>query len=119
MGGRPSGYPCDGRTLYPKKLIVAAGRCAVGEGPPPKPLLLDWQCRKYRTLPETGGLRDQIAKDIEQMGVASSVYNAVLSWQRMFYGTGLDSMGPWLENHREDWKITQEWMKLSGWNNPQ
>ena len=85
----------------------------MGKGPPPPPLLLDWYCQKYRTLPEAGGMRDQHAGDMERMTAVSSVYDAVASWHRMFHGGG--DIQRWQRHHADDWKTTQEWMKASGY----
>ena len=85
----------------------------MGEGPPPAPLILGWQCRGYNALPEGGGLRDQLAGDLERITVALNTYDAVKSWHRMFYGLG--NPNEWVRHNRDAWKITQEWMKESGY----
>jgi len=113
VGWRRGGVPCDGGAIHPKKLIVAAGWCAIRKEAPPPPLLLDWYCQKYHALPEAGGFRNQLAGDIERMTAASSVYNAVASWHRMFHGGG--NITAWLERNRANWETTQKWMKAANY----
>ena len=115
MGSKQGSCLCNGKTLRPKKLIIAAGSYAINgdyprDCPPPHYLKLAWSCERYNTLPEVGGLRDQLAGDIERMNIASNIYNAVLSWKNMFYGGG--DMERWLNQHKSDWLIYNEWLRL-------
>jgi hypothetical protein len=57
--------------------MLAAAACAYNEGPPPPELTLAWQCKRWGTLPEPGGLRDQIAGEMERMAAAQNAYDAV------------------------------------------
>lgn len=93
--------------------MVEAGLCAVSEGPPPPALILGWQCRGYGVLPEAGGLRDQLAGDLDRMIVALNTYDAVSNWKTMFRGGG--NPNEWVRRNRDAWKTVQEWMKESGW----
>lgn len=56
-------------------------------------------------------MRDQPAGDLERMTAASSVYDAVASWHRMFHIGG--DLRRWQVYHASDWKIVLEWMKAS------
>lgn len=114
MGRRSSGYPRHKATLCPKKLIVAAGKCAVDAlYPPPSELQLGWLCNRYNSLPESGGILDQPARTFKMMIAASAVYDAVQSWHKMFYGPGgQGTTKAWLKNNKRAWKIVQDWMEL-------
>lgn len=111
MGCRTSGDSRYEGTVHPKKLIVAAGLCATEEGPPPQSLALAWRCHEYHALPEIGGLRDQLAGEVERMSALNNVYRAVRSWYQMFWG-GQGDIKIWLKYHKHDWKIVQEWRKM-------
>lgn len=111
MGGWSGGCSYYEAALCPKKLIVAAGLCATDKGPPPRQLALAWRCREYHSLPEVGGLRDQLAGDLELMSALNNIYRAVLSWHQMFW-EGHGNIKTWLKYHKQDWKIVQEWRKM-------
>lgn len=50
----------------------------VDEGTPAPPeLLLAWQCERWNTLPDIGGLYQQDARTINLMGALSTVYDAL------------------------------------------
>jgi hypothetical protein len=113
MGRQPGQRLRTRQTLHPKKLILAAGDCATDDDcPPPRELIDAWRCNRYRALPESGGMRDQLAGDIERMEAAETVYDAVFSWHRMFYDGIGGSVGKWQRTHRHYWRITQGWMRL-------
>lgn len=52
--------------------------CAAGDGPPPPELRLAWQCERWKTLPDAGGLYDQDYKTLTRMSALSNVYNAIM-----------------------------------------
>ena len=49
-------------------------------GTPPAELKLSWDCERWHTLPEAGGLLDQDFTLITRMKSLSSVYSAVSAW---------------------------------------
>lgn len=50
---------------------------AVDDKPPPPPLRLAWQCERWNTLPEAGGLYVQDARTLFEMNATLSIYNAI------------------------------------------
>jgi len=86
---------------------LAAAACAYGEAPPPPELKLAWQAKRWGTLPEPGGLRDQIVGELERMAMALSAYNAVqgsratsnhATWAA--HNPGLDRLLGWILTER-------------------
>lgn len=49
--------------------------------PPPLELKLAWQCERWRTLPENGGLMDQDYQLMQRMNALSNVDSAIDSWK--------------------------------------
>ena len=45
--------------------------------PPPPPLKLAWDAKRWGTLPESGGLYDQDYRTMLLMDICTNVYNAV------------------------------------------
>jgi hypothetical protein len=60
---------------------VEAVRCARFGEPPPDDLQLYWDCKKWGTLPEGGGLLDQDAALIDRVRKLDSVYQVVKKYQ--------------------------------------
>lgn len=48
--------------------------------PPPAELQIAWDCERWNTLPEAGGLLDQEYQLLKRMTGLSNVYNAVSQW---------------------------------------
>jgi hypothetical protein len=91
---------------------MAAKPSSKGDPPfdPPIELEMGFQCLNFHTLPEAGGLRDQLAGDVERMSAALSTYNAVGAWY-----TAMNShtnMGQWQNRNRSMWKTVQAWIEL-------
>lgn len=70
---------------------------------PPPELRLYWQCQRYGSLPEPGGLFDQDAGLLERMATLGNVYAAV-THVRSLRGAEIHNMNPaagrvllWLE----------------------
>jgi len=96
--------------------MFAAARCAT-ETPAPEPpqaLWLAWQCHRWGSLPEAGGLLDQPAGLLQRMSVAENVYNAFVALGRVPAGT----VAKWVDENPQTWAIIDEvetlWMKLHG-----
>ena len=49
-------------------------------GAPPPELMLSWDCERWHTLPEAGGLLDQDARLITTMKSLASIYAACSQW---------------------------------------
>ena len=56
--------------------MIRAADCATSDEPPPPLLSLYWNCERFGTLPEAGGLYDQPAGLLEQMATLSNIYQA-------------------------------------------
>ena len=80
--GRGDGFVVPSRPGYSvKKLLRAAVAAASHEDKEPPPILsLYWQCMKWGTLPEAGGMNDQDYRTIFMMTILSRVYDAALAW---------------------------------------
>lgn len=48
-----------------------------GDEPPPKELLMAWECDRWRCLPETGGYYEQDYGLMRRMTALSNVYRAL------------------------------------------
>ena len=57
-------------------MILAAAACARGQGPPPPELMLGWEIERFHSLPEPGGLRDQIAGELFRCQAVLNVHAA-------------------------------------------
>ena len=77
---------------------------------PPIELEIGFQCLNFHTLPEAGGLRDQLAGDVERMSAALSTYNAVGAWYTALNGHA--KMGAWQTRNRAMWKTVCEWIAI-------
>jgi hypothetical protein len=66
----------------PKKLLTAAVDAAHGE-PPPSVLTLAWQCERWHTLPDAGGLYDQDYTTMQAMSAAKNVHDVVSRLENM------------------------------------
>lgn len=51
--------------------------CVYGDAPPPSELSLSWQCERWHTLPDVGGLWQQDYLTMKRMTITANVYNAV------------------------------------------
>ena len=88
-------------------MILAAAVCADSDEPPPPELTLAWQAKRWGTLPEPGGLRDQIAGELERMAYALSAYEAITTFgaagdkaRWAAHNPGLDRMLGWILTER-------------------
>jgi hypothetical protein len=62
----------------PKKLIEAAVECVdFDDAPPPLELRIAWDCHRWNTQPEPGGLMDQSYELIHRMDVVENIYNTL------------------------------------------
>lgn len=61
------------------------------EGEPPPELSLAWQCRKWHTLPEAGGLYEQDTRLMSRMNALLNVTDA-LSAMRNSYGESIHQL---------------------------
>ena len=52
-------------------------QCAQGDGPPPLELRTAWDCGRWNTLPEAGGLYDQDWLLMRRMSALDGVYRTV------------------------------------------
>jgi len=80
--GRGDGFVIPARPGYSiKKLLRATVAAASNENKEPPPLLnLYWQCMKWGTLPEAGGMNDQDYRTIFLMNILFRVYDAARAW---------------------------------------
>ena len=63
---------------YTKKLIGAVVECVTENAPPPADLKLAWQCERWHTLPDDGGLYAQDYQTMTRMTALNTVYSAVI-----------------------------------------
>ena len=63
---------------YTKKLIGAVVECALDNAPSPIELRLAWQCERWNTLPDDGGLYKQDYQTLLRMSFTQNVYNAIV-----------------------------------------
>ena len=87
-------------------MILAAAACAEGDGPPPPELELGWQARRWRVLPEPGGLRDQCAGELRRMIAALNVYDAIKGWR------GSANWVRWRDECPEQWEIVASVLQM-------
>ena len=66
--GRPS----------PPKLIERAVGAAYRKAEPPAELQTAWQCQRWGTLPEAGGIYDQDDTLLYRMGMLDNIYRTVM-----------------------------------------
>ncbi len=78
------------------------------EAEPPPELTLGLQVRAFPgSLPETGGLRDQRAGEMQRVILALNIYDAWTAYKRALYGPGGDAMR-WVKNNPDQWKLISE-----------
>ena len=77
MGGFGSGQVYEWVGRYSKKLIGAVVECVTNNAPPPAELKIAWQCERWHTLPDVGGLHDQDYTLMRRMNTCMNIYNAV------------------------------------------
>lgn len=63
---------------YTKKLIRAVVECVTENAPAPADLKLAWQCERWHTLPDDGGLYAQDYITMNRMTSLRSIYNAII-----------------------------------------
>jgi hypothetical protein len=73
---------------HPKRIILAAGLYADGQGEKPRELQLWEQWRKFGIPPRGGGLLDQPAGLLERIEIVRSVYDAVRQYQKFWCTSG-------------------------------
>jgi hypothetical protein len=83
--------------------MLAAASAAQYDGPAPEELVLAWDCQRWNTLPEPGGLWDQPAGLVERMNIALNVYDAFNSRQQAIIND-MDLV-KWTEKYPHAWKI--------------
>lgn len=76
--------------------------------PPPDELVLGWQCERWHTLPEPGGMYDQDAGLVYRMGALMNIHRTV-SRVRNLYGAQIHSMSD-SERRMIRWLREQEMM---------
>lgn len=86
----------------------------MGEQPPPRELESAWSCQLWGALPETGGLREQLAGELRRMETALATYNAVRAWNAAYHSPVFGAANRWQRDHPELWKVVQQWLALSG-----
>ena len=79
--------------------MLEAAASAQWDQPAPEELQMAWDCQRWNTLPEPGGLLDQPAGYVHRMNVALNVHDAFQSRQ-----SAEDHVG-WTEKHPRAWKI--------------
>ena len=82
-------------------MILGAARAAEGAPPPPE-LRLAWDCDRWHTLPQAGGVLDQPAGLLERMRQADAVYTAWRLW------LASDQSAAWRNDHKETWTIVRQ-----------
>ena len=85
-------------------MILAAAAYAEGKGPLPLPLMYAFQARKYNTLPEGGGLRDQPLALLTQMDTMYNAFSAFYSF--------LHRQPGWEKDNPEKWKTVKKIYRL-------
>jgi hypothetical protein len=81
-------------------MILAAVKYAEGKGPPPPELELALAAERWGTLPETGGLRDQHAGEVQRMTTALNAFRAWQTWMTRTVG----DEGNWTKAHPYEWR---------------
>ncbi len=87
-------------------MILATADCADGKGPPPPELTLAWQAERWHTLPEPGGMRDQVAGELERMAASANVFDTVRSFRAS------KNWAQWSRANKDAMKIMDVIMKL-------
>ena len=77
MGFNPSAFIHQRAGRNTKKLIAAVVAAIDDNGSPPPELRLAWNCERWGTLPDDGGMYAQDAYLIVRMNVLSNIYNTV------------------------------------------
>ena len=57
--------------------MQAVVECVTDNAPPPADLTLSWQCQRWHTLPEAGGMFDQDYRLVYRMTALSNIYDVV------------------------------------------
>lgn len=76
----------------------------------PVELEMGFDCLRFQTLPEAGGLYDQLAGDVEKMTAAINTHTAVGAWWTAMCAH--TKMGSWQARNRSTWKIACHWLEL-------
>jgi len=63
--------------------MQAVVECITDDAPPPVELRIAWQCNRWNTLPESGGLYEQDYRTLLLMTATSNIYNAVTRMQNL------------------------------------
>jgi len=71
-------------------------------------LNLYFLAQRFGKLPEDGGLRDQIAGELDRMAAAYDVYAAV----RLYRSWPIDKMSEFPTKHPDVWRIIKDMMEL-------
>lgn len=90
-------------------MILAAFAAADGRGETPPELRYAWQCQRWGSLPNAGGLRDQPMRLMADMPVALNVYNAR---QAYWYAMRNGNIVTWQQQNASKWKIVNEVLRL-------
>jgi len=91
------------------KLILAAADAADNRGTPPPELRYAWQCQRWGSLPNAGGLRDQPMRLMADMPVALNVYNARRDY---LYALQNANIVTWTQQNKGKWDIIAAIFKL-------
>lgn len=97
-----------GAEASPKKLIEAAVAVVEEGAPPPLELMLAWDCHRWETLPDAGGLLDQDYRLLMLMKVASNIHDTVTRL-RSLVGDQIHSLS---DNERRiiKWLRDEKWL---------
>lgn len=91
MGGFAGSGSHEFTGQNPKKLIEAVVAVVDNDGSPPSELRIDWWCKKWNCLPESGGLFEQDYSLLRRMSVCSNIYGT-LSRYRNLHGEEIHSL---------------------------
>lgn len=67
-----------------------------------------WYCRRYRALPEAGGIYDQPARLLRSMTIAANVYDLIEEFNHLKPGTAAE----WANRHPQAWAAVA---RIMGW----
>jgi hypothetical protein len=79
--------------------MINAALCAGGDTAPPYLLSLYWQCERFNSLPEAGGILDQPAGLLQKMSSLANIYDS----HKAYYAAS--NVAKWADANPEAFRV--------------